>query len=345
MDNENIEMVLPKMKQMKYLLIVMLTIGLITTAERSFAQIDPHFSQYYANPLWLNPALTGVTDGEYRVNINAKEQWTSINNGFLTAGASFDMAPKKNLALGAMVLNQRAGAIGFNQLNALLSGSYRIRFGQEGDQIINFGMQAGILAKSFDASKITLGSQYNPALGYDPTLGFNEDIGSTNFLAPDVNAGIMYFDGSGYKNVNVFAGAAVSHLTRPKDKFVGGESRVPMRFTGHGGARIRLNPGLEITPNFVYLMQGDAKEIAGGAYAQLMLGTESDLILGSNYRVDDSAIAFLGLHIKSMVVGLSYDFNTSTLNKATSSRGGFELSVSFTSRKGLIGPNFFCPRL
>jgi len=76
-----------------------------------------------------------------------------------------------------------------------------------------------------------------------------------------------------------------------------------------------------------------------------MLNTESDLLFGSNYRVDDSAIAFLGIHIKSMVIGLSYDFNTSGLNRATNSRGGLELSVSFTSRKGIIGPNFFCPRL
>ncbi|MNW15627.1 hypothetical protein D3C71_2141940 [compost metagenome] len=76
-----------------------------------------------------------------------------------------------------------------------------------------------------------------------------------------------------------------------------------------------------------------------------MLNAETDLLFGSNYRVDDSAIAFFGLHIKNMVFGLSYDFNTSNLNRATGSRGGLELSVSFTGRKGILGPNFFCPRL
>ncbi|WP_449440199.1 type IX secretion system membrane protein PorP/SprF [Pedobacter steynii] len=53
-------------------------------AVRVVAQIDPHFSQYYAHPLWLNPALTGVTDGEYRVSLNAKQQWGTISNSFLT---------------------------------------------------------------------------------------------------------------------------------------------------------------------------------------------------------------------------------------------------------------------
>lgn len=338
-------MVLPKMEHMKYLKITMLAFGLVFGAQRVQAQIDPHFSQYYANPLWLNPALTGVTDGDYRVNVNAKQQWDALRNGYLTAGASFDMAPYKNLALGGIIINQRAGDIGYNQLNALASASYRIRFGQDGEQIINFGMQAGIISKSFDASKITLGSQYNPVLGYDPSMPMSDDISSSSYIAPDVNAGVMFFDGSGNKRINVFAGAAVSHLTRPKDKFIPGDSRLPMRFTGHGGARIRVNSLLDITPNFIYLKQGDAQEIAAGAYAQLMLNTESDILFGSNYRVDDSAIAFLGIHFKSMVIGVSYDFNTSSLNRATSSRGGLELSVSFTSRKGIVGPNFFCPRL
>jgi len=330
---------------MKYFKIIALILVLNFAVQQAKSQIDPHFSQYYANPLWLNPALTGVTDGDYRVNINAKQQWSNLNNGYLTAGASFDMAPKKNLAFGGMIINQRAGDIGYNQLNALVSGSYRIRFGREGDQIINFGLQAGIINKSFDPSKVTLGSQYNPIIGYDPGMGFNENISSSNYLAPDVNAGIMYFDGSGNKNVNVFAGASVSHLTQPKDKFVGGNARLPMRFTGHGGARIKLSYLLDITPNFIYLKQGDAQEIAAGAYAQLMLNPESDILFGSNYRVDDSAIAFVGLHFKSMVFGVSYDFNTSQLNRATGSRGGLELSIAFTSRKGIVGPNFFCPRL
>ena len=115
---------------MKYFKIISLAAALIVIAKFASAQIDPHFSQYYANPLWLNPALTGVTDGEYRVNVNAKQQWSSLNNGYLTAGASFDMAPAKNLAFGGFIINQRAGDVGYNQLNAMASGAYRIRFGR-----------------------------------------------------------------------------------------------------------------------------------------------------------------------------------------------------------------------
>lgn len=312
---------------------------------KGVAQIDPHFSQYYAHPLWLNPALTGVTDGEYRVSLNAKQQWGAISNSFLTGGASFDMAPVKNLAFGAMVLNQNAGDISYNHLSALVSGAYRIHFGQTGLNMINFGLQAGILNKSFNPSKITLGSQYNPVTGYDPGLGISESFASSNTLVPDVNFGIMYFDGNPDQRVNVFGGAMAAHLTRPVDKFLGNSVRMPIRYAAHGGARVRVTEVLDITPNALYMRQGNAREIAAGAYAQYMLNNDSDLLFGSNYRVDDSAIAFFGLHINNMVFGLSYDFNTSSLNRVTGSRGGLELSVSFTGRKGILGPNFFCPRL
>ncbi|HEU0065301.1 MAG TPA: type IX secretion system membrane protein PorP/SprF, partial [Flavisolibacter sp.] len=51
---------------------------------------DPNFSQFFASPLTLNPALTGKFDGVYRVAINYRNQWPTINNAFTTATASFD---------------------------------------------------------------------------------------------------------------------------------------------------------------------------------------------------------------------------------------------------------------
>jgi type IX secretion system PorP/SprF family membrane protein len=328
----------------KLLKIIILSLLYMTGATRVNAQIDPHFSQYYANPLWLNPGLTGVIDGDYRVSVNAKQQWSSLSSSYLTAGASFDMAPTKNLAFGGIVLNQNAGDISYNYLNALASAAYRIRFGRAGLNMINFGVQAGVLNKSFDASKITLGSQFDGS-GYDGGLPFNETFTSTNTLVPDVNAGVMFFDGSGDKRINTFFGISGAHLTRPVDRFLGSNIRIPIRFTGHGGARVKVNDVLDITPNGLYMKQGNAREIAAGAYAQYYINAETDLMFGSNYRFDDAAIAFFGMHVKNIAFGVSYDFNTSTLNRATGSRGGLELSVSFTSRRGIAGPNFFCPRL
>lgn len=327
-----------------HLKIIGLSILCMMATLRVNAQIDPHFSQYYANPLWLNPAMTGVIDGDYRVSLNAKQQWGSLSNAYVTAGASFDMAPTKNLAFGGMILNQNAGDISYNYLNALASAAYRIRFGRGGLNMINFGIQAGVLNKSFDPSKITVGDQFNSNGGFG-NLPINESFSSSNTLVPDVNAGVMFFDGSEEKQVNPFVGVSGSHLTRPVDRFLGNNVRIPIRFTAHGGARVKVTDVFDITPNGLYLKQGNAREIAAGAYGQFFVNAETDLLFGANYRYQDAAIAYFGMHLKNVAFGLSYDFNTSNLNRATSSRGGLELSISFTSRKGILGPNFFCPRL
>jgi len=333
------------MKILSALKIYVAVLGLLLCTAKSFAQTDPHFSQYYANPLYLNPALTGVIDGDYRATVNFKQQWSALNSSFLTGGASFDMAPKKNLAFGATILNQRAGELDFNYLSALVSGSYRLRFGTEGLQMVSFGLQAGIINRSFDFSQARFGNQFNPISGYDGGMMSGETISSQSSLVPDVNAGIMFFDGNPNKNVNIFLGASAAHLTRPMDRFSGSNSRIPVRFTAHGGARIRASESLDIVPNALFMYQGNTNEVSLGAYAQLNVNPSANILFGGNYRNKDAAIAFIGLQLKNMVFGLSYDVNTSSFNRASNSNGGLELSISLIGRNGIIGPNFFCPRL
>lgn len=333
------------MKILSALKIYVAVLGLLLCTAKSFAQTDPHFSQYYANPLYLNPALTGVIDGDYRATVNFKQQWSALNSSFLTGGASFDMAPKKNFAFGATILNQRAGELDFNYLSALVSGSYRLRFGMEGLQMVSFGLQAGVINRSFDFSQARFGNQFNPISGYDGGMMSGETLSSQSSLVPDVNAGIMYFDGNPNKSVNIFLGASAAHLTRPMDRFSGSNSRIPVRFTAHGGARIKASELLDIVPNALFMYQGNTNEVSVGAYAQLNVNPSANILFGGNYRNKDAAIAFVGLQLKNMVFGLSYDINTSTFNRASNSKGGLELSISLIGRNGLIGPNFFCPRL
>src|SRR6201985_3985684 len=51
---------------------------------------DPGFSQFFASPLTLNPALTGKFNGVVRVAGNYRNQWPSINNAFITSTISVD---------------------------------------------------------------------------------------------------------------------------------------------------------------------------------------------------------------------------------------------------------------
>src|SRR5829696_7497397 len=70
----------------KLVVSVTICVGLVTSV---IAQ-DPNFSQFFASPLTLNPALTGKFDGVYRVAGNYRNQWPTINNAFTTATVSLD---------------------------------------------------------------------------------------------------------------------------------------------------------------------------------------------------------------------------------------------------------------
>src|ERR1700730_8504333 len=99
-------------------------------AGRLLAQTDPHFTQNYTFPMYINPALTGSSDGEYRASAVFRTQWGSVTNAYKTVGASFDTRTNKNAALGISVLNQSAGDGGFNYLSAYGSYAYTgIKFG------------------------------------------------------------------------------------------------------------------------------------------------------------------------------------------------------------------------
>ncbi len=56
----------------------------------SFAQ-DIHYSQFYASPLTLNPALTGVNECNYRIGAMYRNQWKSVTTPYQTPSISFEI--------------------------------------------------------------------------------------------------------------------------------------------------------------------------------------------------------------------------------------------------------------
>src|ERR1700743_2306155 len=200
------------MKTKLIIIALLLQIGVVI---QSTAQVDPHFSQYYANPLWLNPALTGVINGDSRLNANYKNQWADINNAYETGALSADFRTTDRMGLGFSIMDQSSGGHTFNYLSAYGSFGYNITVSQDGNQRINFGLQAGIINRSFDLSKLQFGSQYNPVSGFDPGVTSFENFSSTNTTVFDANAGIFYYNGNPLSTMNPFFGVSVYHLSRP----------------------------------------------------------------------------------------------------------------------------------
>jgi type IX secretion system PorP/SprF family membrane protein len=316
----------------------------------SHAQVDPHFSQYYVYPAWLNPALTGAIDGDYRISGVYRNQWNSISNAFSTAGISADVVTNRNINFGASLLQQKAGTGGYKYFTGYVSIAYTgIRFDNEGYKRLVFGLQGGIVDRRFDRTKFNMGDQWNPITGYNPSTVTADQFPKTSSAVFDAGAGVVYYDATPGKKSNVFAGFSASHLTQPEDAFTNGpvKGKLPIRYTVHGGVKLNLSDAFNLVPNALYLRQGTAEEKMLGAYGQIKSSEFFDFILGFNYRFNDAMVPFTGFFYKNMTMGFSYDANTSELGKNVNNTNSFELSLSYTFKKSKepAGRNFVCPRL
>jgi type IX secretion system PorP/SprF family membrane protein len=318
-------------------------------AQLSTAQVDPHFSQYYAYPGFVNPALTGVIDGDYRVTAMYRNQWGNMDGGFKTPGIAADINTGKNVNLGVNVMNQSAGNGVFNYLNAYASFAYTgLRFGREGYHRVVIGLSAGAINRKINPSKALTGSQWTPT-GIDPSLPSQENYSKTSASSFDAGAGLVYYDATPGKKANIFAGFSAYHLTQPSDPFIvaGADGKLPVRYTAHGGVRLSLSETFSLMPQLLYMKQGNAEEKMLGAYGQFVVNNESDLLVGCNYRFKDAVVPYVGIGYKNFVLGASYDVGISDLSKIAGSAQSFEISLSFLGRKKSKGETvpFVCPRL
>ncbi|THU39912.1 type IX secretion system membrane protein PorP/SprF [Niastella caeni] len=331
---------------MRYLIKTGLLLLTLLSGITGHSQTDPHFSQYYAYPLWLNPALTGAIDGNYRVTAMYRSQWGGITNPFATPGISADIVTNKNVSLGMNVMNLRAGTIGYSYLTGYASMAYNgVRFGYHQ---ISMGMAFGVINRRFDPSKFQTGDQWNPYTGYDPTNGGTEVLNKTSAIAFDAGVGAVYYDGTPGRKYNFFGGLSAYHLTQPQDPFLAGDhEKMPMRLTAHAGIKYNVNEDVSITPNVLYMRQGNSQEKMVGAYAQMRVNETTDFLLGANYRFKDALCPYAGVYYKNYMISVSYDVNTSDLGKVGGNANNFEISLTLIGRK-TVKPDavpFVCPRL
>jgi type IX secretion system PorP/SprF family membrane protein len=336
-----------RMKRLTKKAVLLMALGLAGLGVN--AQVDPHFSQYYVYPSWLNPALTGVFDGNIRVSGIYRSQWGNVSSPFSTPGLSVDVNTEKNINFGASVLRQQAGNGGYSFTTAYASAAYTgMRFGPGDMQRVVFGIQVGLIQRRFDPNKLTFGDQWNPVTGYNPGAPTGDILTRSSASSFDAGAGVLYYDAQPGKKTNLFAGFSVSHLTRPEDHFrASGKERVPMRFTGHAGLRININDQFSITPNALYLRQATAEEKMIGAYAQFKAAAGTDLLVGGNYRIGDAFVPYVGFTYGNFVLGASYDINMSDLGRMAGGSNSFEISLTFIGKKSTKTPEaeFICPRL
>ncbi len=314
---------------------------------------DPHFSQFFASPLTLNPALTGKFDGTVRVAGNYRNQWPAFNNVYTTSTLSVDFAILKSKlpdydtwGVGILALTDKAGGGVLTNNYLGISTSYHKALDEDGFQQIGIGFQGTYGQKRLDNSKLLFEDQLTP-FGF---TGVTQDIfnsANLNINYLDVNAGIIYTGSTNDQN-NFYVGASMYHINRPKESFKGGNWNIAARTTVSAGGYFPVSDQLTLHTSGIYQVQNKSSEVTfGGAIAAAIDAestTPSNFYIGSWYRVGDALIPYLGLEFAGMRIGASYDVNISDLKAGSQSRGGMEISIIYIKRpagyKGIPCPKF-----
>jgi type IX secretion system PorP/SprF family membrane protein len=312
------------------ILFVLTVVTVILFSNKGNAQ-DAEFSQFYANPLYLNPALSGAEICP-RAVANYRNQWPGLAKSYVTYNASFDQyIDKLHGGIGVLLNVDNAGDGILKTTQASLIYAFSLRASE--NLFINMAIQGTFYQKSLDWNLLQFGDQIE-----DPQDGFSKQTGetppdNTSVVVPDFSAGVVF----GWKGI-LHGGVAVHHLTEPELAFYKqNENTLPMKITGHMGVNINLEgggmgfaedsePTFYIAPNILYQQQGDFHQLNAGVYIirlPIVLGTW----FRHNFENADAVIMLVGINYQNLKIGYSYDI---TLSKLKSNTGGaHEVSLAW----------------
>ena len=112
---------------------------------------DPEFTQFYANPLYLNPAFAGTAKCP-RICMNYRNEWPGLNNAYVTYSASYDQhVDNLSGGIGILATSDRAGD-GTLTTNRI-SGIYSYQLNVNREFSMKFGLEGTYHQKSLDWSK------------------------------------------------------------------------------------------------------------------------------------------------------------------------------------------------
>lgn len=322
------------------LLLVFFAIAFLSFSTGTFAQ-DPQYSQYYAAPLYLNPAMAG---GELtgRVGFNYRNQWPSIDAQFTTFSAYYDTyLSDYNSGIGIHVMQDTEGAAKLRSTSISALYSYELKIGE--NAFFRPGFQASYIRREIGFyENLVFANQINPSDPFGPLLpgsdidGLGDPVGMLS-----LSVGGIFF------TKNLWAGFAAHHVNEPNQSFIDGASPLPMKLSFHAGYRIDLGEGSmrndfthmrkqrAFTPTINYKRQGPFEQLDVGAYF-----TIEPIVFGLWYRglpykpVEqqsnrDAIVMMFGVNLLSgLNIGYSFDYTVSQLG--IQSGGAHELSLSWT---------------
>lgn len=290
---------------------------------------DLQLSQYYAAPMYLNPAFTGATENT-RFGLNYRHQWTGAGGaatGMLATGEHYFEDFKS--AVGIMANKTSEGVGSITQASYSLLYSYEIQWNKH--HVLHAGLQASTNTLSINGGDLDFGDEFdqNGLTGN----GTSERFTTQSRGFKDFGFGLLTF------GHNAFYGISLHHLNQPDISFLGSNESLPMKFSAHGGYKWHFDhqeEGLYDKPEHSLIFTGNYK--IQGRFDQLDAGVyliNEPLLIGLWYRgipvkgdqFAESIVFIGGMHLHKLHIGYSYDLVLNGLLL----RGGavHEISLSY----------------
>ena len=299
---------------------------------------DPVFTQFYSNPVYLNPAFSG-TNKCPRLVSNYRDQWPGFSGNFITTAVAYDQGfDALKGGFGLVILSDQIAKT-LKSTEVSLAYSYHQNVSRT--FTINYGIQGTYIQKSVDRSNLTFGDMIHPRRGF--VFSTSDIISAEPVNMFDFSAGII-----GYSE-KFYIGFAAHHLTEPNETFLvnsSNEGKLSRRYTVHMGTDFSLSSHSlysskeeTLSPSILYSRQGEFQQLNLGLYYK-----KGAYVLGFWYRNRDSFIVTLGLETQALRIGYSYDITTSQLSLYSGGSHEISLAIKFYCKpKKKVYRTMSCP--
>jgi len=332
---------------------------------------DQNFTQFYASPLLLNPALTGAYSGKIRLGTHYRDQWRgALDDPYVTFGGFVDVKFPLELgskyqdavAIGLMFFNDRVPGIDFSTNQMALSASFHKALDFDNRQFLMGGIQFGLAQRNINYEDLTFDDQFNSIDGY--TLNTGEFLPANNFSYSDFAVGVNYVFAP-KKRTLYNVGFAMHHVLEPDVSFFSSladpdngvdfeDSPLFRKYSVQLSAQFPVSNRMSLVPRLLVASQGPHLGATVGTNLRYQLNDWSGnaIQFGTWLRpvrdVENAprldAIVFLvGLEISNVLFGLSYDVNLDDVVNYQQGQGAFEFSIIYLGEydnESILCPSF-----
>ncbi len=311
---------------------------LLLAAQMTSAQ-DALFVPFKAAPLTINPAFTGMFNGNLRVAAAYQNDWQTATVPFATAAVGADMpivVTKKGnyLAGGIQFVKLQAGDGNLQSADLVASLAWHARLGKptkDHSRELAVGIQGGYANHWVDIYKLHLPQNQQYYLGIGNSVSYYK-----------LNAGICYSQAVNNR-LNYTVGVAGHNLNQPADEAdkrkAAGLSPV---FTTTAGANWVLSTRLTLQPAILYREQNGHSSIDCGTELQYTLKKSKSatfspyIFAGAWYRTGDMLTITLGTGFKAFRLAAGYNYS---LISPGSAAGGFLVQCSYIAPRRIATPS------